>query len=119
MLRGQRGRCRNIKGKIFGSFPSSRPRPLFSLVVVVMVGLGQPQLRAKLKVASFSDCTNIKGEPHNFWELLWHRATSTFSVVWDFMMGLGKPQQPDNFEVASITRCRNIIGKSQNFGELP
>jgi len=30
-LRGQRGRCRNIKGEpqIFGSFPSQKPRPLF------------------------------------------------------------------------------------------
>jgi len=29
--RGQRGRCRNIKGKpqIFGNFPSPKPRPLF------------------------------------------------------------------------------------------
>jgi len=30
-LRGQRSRCKNIKGEtqIFGSFPSPRPRPLF------------------------------------------------------------------------------------------
>ena len=36
-LRGQCGRCRNIKGepRIFGSFPSSRPRPIFPLGVVL------------------------------------------------------------------------------------
>jgi len=45
-------------------------RPLFSLVVVFMVGLGEPQLLAKFEVVSFSRCTNIKGKPENFEELL-------------------------------------------------
>ena len=31
-----------------------------------MVGLGKPQLHAKFEVASFSQCTNIKGEPQIF-----------------------------------------------------
>ena len=62
-LRGQRGRRRNVKGEpqIFGSFPSPRPRPLFPLVVVFMVGLGEPQPHAKFEVPSVSRCTNIKG----------------------------------------------------------
>jgi len=44
--------------------------PTFPLGVVFMVGFGQPQLHAKFEVASFSRCTNIKGEPQNFGELL-------------------------------------------------
>jgi len=44
-LRGQRGRCKNIKG------------------VVVLWGLGEPQLHAKIEFASISRCTNIKGKP--------------------------------------------------------
>ena len=43
---------------------------LFPLVVVFMVGLGQLQLYAKFEAASFSCCTNIKGEPQSFGELL-------------------------------------------------
>jgi len=35
-----------------------------------MVGLGKYQLHAKFEVASFSHCTNIKGEPLNFGEFL-------------------------------------------------
>jgi len=56
-LRGQRSRCRNIKGE---------PQ---ILGVVFMVGLGKSQLHATFEVASFSRCTNIKGEPQNFGEL--------------------------------------------------
>jgi len=43
---------------------------LFPLIVVFMVGLGELQLHAKFADASFSRCTNIKGVPQNFWELL-------------------------------------------------
>ena len=43
--------------------------PTFTLGVVFMVGLDQPQLHAKFEVASFSRCTNIKGELQNFQEL--------------------------------------------------
>jgi len=52
MLRGQRGRCRNIKGKaqIFGSFSSPRPRPLFLLV-------------AKFEIDNFSVEQILKGNP--------------------------------------------------------
>jgi len=32
-----------------------------------MVGLGKPQRHAKFEVASFSRCTNIKGETPKFW----------------------------------------------------
>ena len=35
----------------------------FPLVVVFIVGLGQPQLHAKFEVFSFSCCTNITAEP--------------------------------------------------------
>jgi len=49
--------------QIVGSFPSPRPRPLFPLVAVFMVG--QSQLHANFEVTSFSHCTNIKGEPRN------------------------------------------------------
>jgi len=71
-LRGQHGRCRNVKGEpqIFGSFLAHGHAHFFPLVVVFMVGLGQPQMYAKFEVASFSRCTNIKGEPQNFVELL-------------------------------------------------
>jgi len=63
-LRSQCDRCRNIKGEvqIYGSFPN-QATPTFPFSVVFMVGLGQPQLRAKFEVASFSRCTNIKGGP--------------------------------------------------------
>jgi len=63
--RGQSGRCRII----FGSFPSPWPRPLFPLVVVLMVGLGEPQQHAKFEVAKFSRYTNI-GIPKILGELL-------------------------------------------------
>jgi len=70
MLRGQHGRGRNIKGElqIFGSFPSPRPRPLFSSGHGFMVGFGKLQLNAKFEVATFSSCTDIK-ENSKFWEL--------------------------------------------------
>jgi len=63
-LRGQRGRCRNIKGEpqIFGSFPSPRLRRLF-LWVWFLVGLGKPKVCTKFEVASFSHCVNIEGNP--------------------------------------------------------
>ena len=63
-LRGQRGRCRNIKGdlQIFGSFPSPTLRRLF-LWVWFLVGLGKPKLCTKFEVASFSHCVNIEGNP--------------------------------------------------------
>jgi len=119
-LRGQRGRCRNIKGEpqIFGSFPSPRPRPLF-LVVVFMVSLVEPQLHAKFEVASFSTLPNYLRGTTKFWELLYKRVTSTFSSVLDFMMGFGKSQQHANFVVAIFSRCRNNIVNHQNFGKLP
>ena len=46
------------------------PRPTFPLVVVLMVGFGQPQLHAIFEVASFSRYTAIKGEPQKFGKLL-------------------------------------------------
>jgi len=84
------------------------------------VGLGQPQLHAKFEVASFSHCTNIKGESKNLGSLN-STGMSSFSSVWDFMIGLGKPQYLANFanQVASFSRCRNIIGEPQNFGKIP
>jgi len=61
-LKGQRGRCRNIKGEpqIFGSFPSPRLRPLF-LWVWFYGGSWQTQVFTKFEVASFSHRVNIKG----------------------------------------------------------
>ena len=61
MLRGQRVRCKNIKGEpqIFESFPTPKPRSLFLLVVVFMVGLGEPQLHAKFEQI-------LKGNPKIF-----------------------------------------------------
>jgi len=63
-LRGQRGRCRNIKGKpqIFGSFPSPRPRPLSS-GCGFMVGLGKLKLCTKFEVPSPSRYRNIIENP--------------------------------------------------------
>jgi len=69
-LRGQRGRCRNIKGEpqIFGSFPSPRPRSLF-LWVWFYDGPWQTQRSVpQFEVHSFSDCVNIEVESQNFEE---------------------------------------------------
>jgi len=80
-----------------------------------MVGLGQPQLHA-----SFSRCTNIKGDtkilgssystgprlPFLRWEILW------------WALGLPNPRRV-NFKVASFSRCRNITGGPQNFRSSP
>jgi len=70
-LRGQRGRCQNIKGElqIFGSFASPRPSPLIALVMVFIVGFGQPQLHANLKLLA-SDVAQIFKKKQNFGELL-------------------------------------------------
>ena len=64
-LRGQRGRCRNIKGKpqIFGSFPSPRLRPI--LLWVWFYG-GPWQTQAVYQIwsrYSFSHCVNIEMNP--------------------------------------------------------
>jgi len=50
-LRGQRGRCRNIKEEpqISGSFPSLRPRPFFPLGVVLWWALANPSCIANLE----------------------------------------------------------------------
>ena len=49
MLRGECGRYRNIKGEplIFGRRPSARQRQHFPLVVVFMMGFGEPQQHGK------------------------------------------------------------------------
>ena len=62
-LRGQRGRCRNIKGdlQIFGSFPIAQGYAYFSSGCGFLVGLGKPKLCTKFEVASFSHCVNIEG----------------------------------------------------------
>ena len=81
-LRGQRDRCRNIKGKpqIFGSFHYPRRRPLFSLGVV-FGGPWQTQvLYTKFEVPSFSHCVNIKVEPQNFGKFPWPRAMPIFPL---------------------------------------
>jgi len=59
--------------KIFRSFAS------FFSVWDFMVGLAKLQLHAKFEVAGFNCSTNIKGQPQNFWELLYITATSIFS----------------------------------------
>ena len=63
-LRGERGRCRNIKGdlQIFGSFPN-QGYAYFSSECDFLVGLGKPKLCTKFEVASFSHCVNIDGNP--------------------------------------------------------
>ena len=50
-LRGQRGRCRNIKGKpqIFGSSPNARLRPLFFWVWFYAGSLANPSCVPNLK----------------------------------------------------------------------
>jgi len=63
-LRGQRGRCRNIKGEpqIYWSFPNPRTLTLF-FWVWFMVALGKPKACTTLEVASFSHYVNIEEEP--------------------------------------------------------
>ena len=66
--------CVNIEGgpQILGSSPSLwRVATLtLSSACNFMMGLGKPKLYAKLEVASFSRCRNIKGEATNFGDLL-------------------------------------------------
>jgi len=54
-LRGQRDRCRNIKGdlQIFGSFPA-QGYAYFSSECSFLVGLGKPKLCTKFEVASYN-----------------------------------------------------------------
>ena len=118
-LRGQRGCCRNIKGKpqVFGSFSSLMPHPLF-LWVWFYSGPWQTPAACKFEVSSFSRCTNIKGEPQHFEEPPSPRRHHFF--LWcHFMIGLGKDKLYAKFEVASFSRCRKIKRENTNFGELP
>jgi len=80
-------------------------------------GFGNLQLHGKFEVASFSSCSNIKGEPANFGELPRTGSRSLFFQL-DFKMGLGKPQLHAKFEVDSFSHCINIEGEPPNFGEL-
>jgi len=82
------------------------------------MGLGKPQLHAKVEVDSFSRFRNIKEEPQILRCFPWARP-SPLSSGCDFMMGLGKPQLHAKVEVASFSRCRNIKGEPRNFKELP
>jgi len=49
--------------------------PIFCSGCNFVMGLGKPQLHAKFEVASFSRCTNIRGETPNFGEIPYPRAT--------------------------------------------
>ena len=71
-LRGQRGRCRNIKGKpqiIYAGASLTQGHAHFSSGCGFMVGLGKPKLCTKFEVPSFSHCVNIEVKPQNFGEL--------------------------------------------------
>ena len=69
-LRGQRGRCRNIKGEPkYMRASVTQGYAHFSYGCGFMVGLGIPKLCTKLEFASFSRCLNIKGKAPNFGEL--------------------------------------------------
>jgi len=83
-----------------------------------MFGLGKPYQPTNFKVAIFSRCRNIKGEPQ-FWGALLTQGHAHFSSGCDFMMALGKPKLHTKFEVAIFSRCRNIKGERKNFRELP
>ena len=65
-LKGQLGRCSNIKGKsqIYGSFPT-QGHAHFSLGCGIMVGVGKPKPYTKFEVPSFSRCVDIEVEPQN------------------------------------------------------
>ena len=80
-LRGQRGRCRNIKEKsqIFGSFPSPMPRPLF-LWVWLYGGFWQTQVYTKFEVHIPSRCRNITGNPKILGSFLSPRPPPHFSL---------------------------------------
>ena len=110
-IRGQRGRCRNIKWKpqIFGSFPSPRPCQPFPLCLPSWWASANPICTPNLKLLAAGIAKILKENP----TILGSYSTKIhvhFFFVWDFMMGLGKPQPRANFEVASFSRCRNIIG---------
>ena len=83
-----------------------------------MIGLGKPHQAASFKVAIFSLCRNIKGNPQ-FWEATLAQGHAHFFFGYDFMMVLGKPKPHTNFEVGSFSRCKHIKEKPQNFRELP
>jgi len=84
-----------------------------------MMGLGKFQQQAKLDVAIFSHCRNIKGEPKNFTELPCPRPRSLFSG-WDFV--LGQLQLRAKFKVAVFIYNENIgiflIGINKNGNTL-
>jgi len=65
------------------------------------MGFDKPQLHTNFEVASFSHCTNIKGEPHMLWSSSSPRPRHFFFWV-EFMMGLGKPQLHAKFEVVGF-----------------
>ena len=69
-LRGQRGRCSNIKGnpKYMGA-SLTQGHAHFSSGCGFMVGGGKPELCTKLQVPSFSHCVNIEVKPPNIEEL--------------------------------------------------
>jgi len=82
-LRGQRDRCRNIKGEpqVYGSFPNPSSRPLFFRVWFYS-GFGKPKLCTKFEVVSFSHCVNIDGKPPNIEELPSSGHAHLFFCVW-------------------------------------
>jgi len=53
----------------FWGAPLAEGHALFSPGCNFMMGLGKPKLYTKFEVASFSRCSNIKGEAPNFGEL--------------------------------------------------
>ena len=111
-LRGQRGRCRNIKGEpqIFGSFPNRRPRPLF-LVVVLWWALANSSCVPNLKLLALAVAQILKGNP----KILKNPIVQDhvhFSSVWTFMIGLGEPKLCTKFEVAiALTVAEILKGK--------
>jgi len=101
-LKGQCGRCTNIKegSQIFG-------HAHFSSGCDFMMGLGKPKL-----------CTNLKSLASAVAEILKRKAQISgaplaqghthFFFWWDLMMGLGKPQEHAKFEVAGFIYYGNI-----------
>ena len=63
--RGQRGRCRNIKGELYkyGSFHSPRPSTLFPLGVILWWALANPSCVPNLKSLASAVAEILKGKP--------------------------------------------------------
>ena len=113
-------RCRNIKlgtPKFWGA-PLAQGHAYFLFWVWFYDGLWQTQVHTKFEVASFSGCRNIKGEPQNFRELRYTRASPTFLLRLIFWWALANLRCAPNLKslasaVAEILKKNpKILGSS-------